>query len=48
MGDPVQTELRDYELTLWRAEAHEITIEQAHEKVIKTRGEQHQTMAEHP
>jgi len=48
MGDPVQIELRGYELTLRRDEAQKITIEQVHEKAIKSYSEQRRTMVEHP
>lgn len=48
MGDPLQIELRGYELTLRRDEARKITVEQVHKKVIKFHGEQRRTMVEHP
>ena len=48
MGDPVQIELRGYELTLRRDEAQKITVEQVHEKVIKSRGEPRRAAVEHP
>jgi len=48
MGDPVQIELRGYELTLRRDEAQKITVEQVHEKIAIPRGEPRHTMVEHP
>lgn len=48
MGDPVQIELRGYELTLRRDEAQKITVEQVHEKIAIPRGEPRHAMVEHP
>lgn len=48
MGDPVQIELRGYELTLRRDEAQKITVEQVHEKECIPRGEQRRSAAAHP
>ena len=48
MGDPVQIELRGYELTLRRDEAQKITVEQVHQKAARPRGEQRRAVVDHP
>lgn len=48
MGDPVQIELRGYELTLRLDEARNIEIENIHEKKIKPHTEQRVEAIEHP
>ena len=48
MGDPVQIELRGYELTLRLDEARNIEIENIHEKEIKPHTEQRVEAIEHP
>ncbi len=48
MGDPVQIELRGYELTLRLDEAQKITVENIHQKSVKPRIEHRKAMAEHP
>lgn len=48
MGDPVQIELRGYELTLRRDEAQKIAVEQVHQKAARPRGEQRRTVVDHP
>jgi len=48
MGDPIQIELRGYELTLRRDEARKIDVEQIHTKMVRPHNEQRRTMAEHP
>ena len=48
MGDPVQIELRGYELTLRLEEAQKITVEQVHKKAARPRGESRRTAVEHP
>ncbi len=48
MGDPVQIELRGYELTLRLDEARNIEIEDIHEKEIKPHTEQRVEAIEHP
>lgn len=48
MGDPVQIELRGYELTLRLDEAQKITIEKVHQKTKKRCKEYQAAIAEHP
>ncbi len=48
MGDPVQIELRGYELTLRLDEAQKITVEKVHTKAAKTYGTQRAAAIEHP
>ena len=48
MGDPVQIELRGYELTLRLDEAQKITVEKVHAKTEKTHGTQRVAAIEHP
>ncbi len=48
MGDPVQIELRGYELTLRLDEAQKITVEKVHAKAEKTHGTQRAAAIEHP
>ena len=48
MGDPVQIELRSYELTLRLDEAQKITVEKVHAKAEKTHGTQRVAAIEHP
>ena len=48
MGDPVQIELRGYELTLRLSEAQKITVDRVHQKVAAPRGEQRRAVVEHP
>ena len=48
MGDPVQIELRGYELTLRLDEARKIEIEKVHQKTVKPHAEQWMTAVAHP
>ena len=48
MGDPVQIELRGYELTLRLDEAQKITVEKVHIKAEKAHGTQRIAAIEHP
>lgn len=48
MGDPVQIELRGYELTLRLEEARKIEIENIHQKEVKPFAEQRRASVEHP
>ena len=48
MGDPVQIELRGYELTLRLDEAQKITVEKVHTKAEKMHGTQRVAAIEHP
>ncbi|MCI8663461.1 MAG: ferrous iron transport protein A [Hungatella sp.] len=48
MGDPVQIELRGYELTLRLDEAQKITVEKVHTKAEKNHATQRTMAVEHP
>lgn len=48
MGDPVQIELRGYELTLRLDEARKIEIEKVHQKTVKPYTEQRAAAVAHP
>ena len=48
MGDPVQIELRGYELTLRLDEARKIEIENVHQKIVKPHTEQRTLAVAHP
>lgn len=48
MGDPVQIEIRGYELTLRLDEARKIEIEKVHQRTVKTHTEQRTAAVAHP
>lgn len=48
MGDPVQIELRGYELTLRLDEAQKISVDNVHQRSVKPRTERRKPTAEHP